>query len=225
MWERLSEPWQSCVELAWEASQAGCVAIGAVVTDASDRIVARGRNRLLERAGAAGTVFGNPLAHAELNALVALDYRSVDYHSCILHTTVEPCPLCTGAFYMSGVRQVRYASRDPFGGGMDIIGKTPYMSRKPIVVVPPSDPDFEDIMVGWHLGYALDSIARRPAPFSNLLAAYDVSLPRGTALARKLFTENWLGQFSAAGMTAGEALDRCEEMLAALGVERAVGVQ
>ena len=31
LWERLSGPWQACVELAWEAYRAGSLPIGAVV--------------------------------------------------------------------------------------------------------------------------------------------------------------------------------------------------
>ena len=54
---------------AWEAYKAGSVPIGAVIVDAEGHILTRGRSRRFERAGEPGTVFGNPLAHAELNAL------------------------------------------------------------------------------------------------------------------------------------------------------------
>jgi hypothetical protein len=52
---------------------------------------------------------------------------------------MEPCPLCMGAFYMSSVRTLHFAARDPYAGSTNLLGTTPYLSRKPIrVIVPPS---------------------------------------------------------------------------------------
>ena len=114
IWDLLSDPWQACMEEAWAAYCAGSVPIGAAVTDAGGRIVSRGRNRIGEDCGEADCFYDHPLAHAEMNALLAFDYREHDPpHACILYATTEPCPLCFGAFYMSGVRVLRYASRDP----------------------------------------------------------------------------------------------------------------
>jgi tRNA(Arg) A34 adenosine deaminase TadA len=38
------------------------------------------------------------LAHAEINALIALGVHGDKRHELALYTTVEPCPLCLGAF-------------------------------------------------------------------------------------------------------------------------------
>jgi len=45
-WDRLSLPWQACLEEAWSAYCASTIPIGAVVVDADGRILSRGRNRI-----------------------------------------------------------------------------------------------------------------------------------------------------------------------------------
>src|SRR5829696_7088208 len=100
VWETLSEPWRACVELAWESYRSGSLPIGAVVVDARGRVLSCGRNRIHERSGPPGTVFGRKLAHAELNALLSLE-GDEDTRADILYTTTEPCPLCVGAARMA----------------------------------------------------------------------------------------------------------------------------
>ena len=115
VWEQLSEPWRACVEEAWDAYREGSLPIGAVVTDDHESVLSRGRNRIHERSGPTGAIFGHKLAHAELNALLSLDHREHDPRACVLWTTTEPCPLCVGAARMSEVGGLRYASREPWG--------------------------------------------------------------------------------------------------------------
>jgi hypothetical protein len=42
-----------------------------------------------------------------------------------------------GMFYMSGVRTLYFAARDPWAGSVNLLGTTPYLSRKPIKVFGP----------------------------------------------------------------------------------------
>lgn len=137
MWDTLSAPWRAGMEEAWEAYCAGSKPIGAVITDATGDIVARGRNRIEETSGPPRTIFDHQLAHAEMNALLALNYRTHDPHICALNTTTEPCPLCFGAFYMSGLRVLHYAAREGWAGSTNLFGTTPYLSRKPIRISGP----------------------------------------------------------------------------------------
>jgi tRNA(Arg) A34 adenosine deaminase TadA len=184
IWETLAEPWRACLEEAWAARCAGSVPIGAAVTDADGHIVARGRNRSGEARADAACLYGHPLAHAEVNALAALDYRAHDPpHSCVLYATTEPCPLCFGALYMSGVRELRFASRDPYAGSSNLLGTTPYLSRKPVRVRPPSLPDLEEVIVAlfaeWHF-------TGRGDPENVVLAAYRTMLPEAVRLGERL---------------------------------------
>jgi hypothetical protein len=48
-----------------------------------------------------------------------------------------------GTFYMSGLRTLQYASREPWAGSVNLLGTTWYLSRKPIRVSGPPNPLLE----------------------------------------------------------------------------------
>lgn len=205
-WNSLSEPWRACLEEAWAARCAGSVPIGAAVTDAEGRIIARGRNRSGEDCAEFACLYDHPLAHAEMNALIALDYRVHDPpHPCILYATTEPCPLCFGAFYMSGVRELRFASRDPYAGSANLLGTTPYLSRKPIRIHPPDLPDLEVAIVAlfaeWHFSGGGE-------PENAVIAAYRDMLPEAVRLGDCLARTGELLRLREAGVPAYAMLTR-----------------
>ena len=150
MWDTLIPPWQAALEMAWEAYRAGTIPIGAAVADANGRIVSRGRNRILEREAPEGQICNNELAHAEINALLELQLPYEEARLAALYTTMEPCPLCMGAVYMSNVKTVHYAARDPWAGSANLLGTTPYLSRKPFKAIAPSDILLEKALVALH---------------------------------------------------------------------------
>lgn len=138
----LESPWRECFELAWEAFRAGTIPVGAVVTDGSGEIVARGRNRILEDSAPPRQIAGSWLAHAELNALAELPaLRAVDGRSAFeghtLYTTLEPCALCMGAALMMMVGEVRFSSADHYGGGRALRLENAHTARLPLVVTGP----------------------------------------------------------------------------------------
>lgn len=155
MWETLSLPWQAALEMAWEAYCAGTVPIGAVVADANGNIVSRGRNRIRETNAPKGQVCNNELAHAELNALLSLDLSYEECRKSALYTTMEPCPLCMGALYMSDVKTVHFAARDPWAGSTNLLGTTPYLSRKPFKVFELNNIVVENCLTALHTEYEL----------------------------------------------------------------------
>jgi tRNA(Arg) A34 adenosine deaminase TadA len=142
-WSELSLPWQACWEEGWAALRAGSRFIGAVVTRPDGQIVTRGRNHIHDNDAPAHQVCANQLAHAELNALVGLSPRPAEVNSDHIYTLLEPCPLCMGAIYMSGVHNLHYAARDPWSGSTNLLGTTPYLSYKPILVFAPDLPALE----------------------------------------------------------------------------------
>lgn len=131
MWDSLESPWQAALEMAWEAYCSGTVPIGAVVADEHGNIVSRGRNRIMEKTAPKGQVCNNELAHAEINALLSLELSYEECRKSALYTTMEPCPLCMGALYMSDVKTVHFAARDPWAGSTNLLGTTPYLGLKP----------------------------------------------------------------------------------------------
>ncbi|NOH04353.1 MAG: nucleoside deaminase [Chloroflexi bacterium] len=133
----MHRPWQAALEMAWEAYCAGTIPIGAVIVNSEGEVVARGRNRILDTFAPDGQIYNDMLAHAEINALLSLKMDQEERHGASLYTTMEPCPLCMGAFYMSSVRRLHFAARDPYAGSTNLLGATPYLSRKPIKISGP----------------------------------------------------------------------------------------
>jgi tRNA(Arg) A34 adenosine deaminase TadA len=203
MWNNLSPQWQACLEEAWAAYCAGCVPIGAVVTNADGHILARGRNHILDDGDA--PVSRHELAHAELNALLAFDYGEEDPHTWALYTTLEPCPLCLGAFYMSGLRQLHYAARDPYAGSVNLLGTTPYLSRKPIRAVGPPSADLEEINIALNVESMLQGSIERSQFLRNV---WRQVVPRGVALGEKIFEMRLLPALRAASATPEALVDR-----------------
>ncbi len=95
---------------AREAAARGEVPVGAVVADASRRLVARAGNR---RQGDA-----DPAGHAEILALreaarAAGDWRLAGH---TLYVTLEPCPMCVAACRQARLDLVVWGAPDPVLG-------------------------------------------------------------------------------------------------------------
>ena len=141
----LADPWRECFELAWEAFAVSTIPVGAVVTDGSGEVVARGRNRVFDDdTPPPGQLASTYLAHAELNALASLPrHRSRDgrgpFDDHTLYTTLEPCALCVGAALMTMVGEVRYAASDHYGGGRTLSLDNPHTARLPLVITGPHE--------------------------------------------------------------------------------------
>jgi len=193
MWETLSQPWRACLELAWESYRAGSLPIGAVVTDADGNLVSRGRNRIHERSGEDGTLFGHKLAHAEVNALVKVDYDRHAARTCALWTTAEPCPLCAGALRMSDLGELRYASREPWGGSAAMFETVPYLKKGNVRVMGPEDGHLEGILAALQVERFLRLKPPKLGPFLRL---YEEVMPEATEAGRRLHRSGALQDMS-----------------------------
>ncbi len=131
-WTDVPSVWQRCFALAWEAHLEGSNPIAAAVVDAEGNVVATGKSAV--KAALTNVHSSNcEIAHAEVNALLALDNRihtKTKAREYTLYATLEPCPLCFSALYMSDVSRLIYAAPDRFGGSTNLLGTTPYLSRK-----------------------------------------------------------------------------------------------
>ena len=142
--------------LATEARQMGGAPYGALVADAGGNIVAEQRNT-------SGVTGGDPTRHAELVA-VASAWKALDYNGMgagTLYASTEPCTMCAGAAYWTGIGRVVYgmSNRRLF----DFTGDNPMQSsfalpcrdvllhgQRPITVVGPL---LEDEAAQAHSGY------------------------------------------------------------------------
>jgi tRNA(adenine34) deaminase len=111
----MREPdWDDAMRLALREARraAGDVPVGAVVLDASGRLVGAGRNER-ERTG-------DPTAHAEIVALRQAAARLGEWRlgGCTLVVTLEPCTMCAGAAVLARVERVVYGAIDPKAGAV-----------------------------------------------------------------------------------------------------------
>lgn len=91
---------------ARRALRAGEVPVGAIVVDASGRILAKGYNRPI------GSL--DPTAHAEVVALRKACAAVGNYRlpGATLFVTIEPCPLCAGACLLARIDRIVFGARD-----------------------------------------------------------------------------------------------------------------
>lgn len=104
---------EQALEEARAAAARGEVPVGAVVSDARGRILARAGNEVEARR--------DPTAHAEMLAMRAAAAALGTKHleGCTLTVTLEPCPLCAAAASLFRVRRLAFGAYDPKSGGVE----------------------------------------------------------------------------------------------------------
>jgi tRNA(adenine34) deaminase len=194
---KADSPWRVALEQAWDAYVAGTVPVGAAVADADGVVVARGRNRIWDDP-VPGQIARSRLAHAEVNAILALSGVATDPRALTLFTTAEPCPLCVGAIVMSNIRALHYASREPFAGSVALLGATPYVRSKAISVGGPDDPQLEGFLIAIGTEFHLRASLRAQGPLplgprvAELVALSAAVRPDAVALGEHLYrSQGW----------------------------------
>lgn len=210
MWEQLPAPWQAAVEQAWQAYCHDCVPIGAVITNAQGQIIARGHNRIYEQAAEPGRVNRSRVAHAEIDALSGFDVDYADPRSCVLYSTMEPCPMCMGAIRMCLIGHLHYAARDAMAGSASFALASAFMQRRPVQVAGPERLDLEAVLIGLHTEWLLHL---SPAPL-HVQDAWKADSPNGVALGHYLFGRNLLRQFVQRGASVEDVINACALVLA-----------
>lgn len=91
------------IELAQQSRQNGNHPFGALLVDADGEVVLEAENTVLTEDDCTN--------HAELNLVRAASRRFEEaaLGGCTLYTSTEPCGMCAGAIYWSGIGRVVYA--------------------------------------------------------------------------------------------------------------------
>ena len=94
---------REAIRLADESVECGGGPFGAVVV--KDGIVIAGGSNSV-------TLDNDPTAHAEVNAIreACRKLNTFSLAGCTLYTSCEPCPMCLGAIYWSGIDRIYYAN-------------------------------------------------------------------------------------------------------------------
>ena len=208
MWRDVDPAFKMVFELAWEAHRQGTVPIAAVITNETGEIVAAAKNQIDIKNE--GLISNHTLAHAEINAILMLpDDKYPDLRKFTLYTNVEPCYLCFGAIVMSGIRNVKYAQRDPWAGAVEINGTTNYLRYKNIAFEGPF-PELERVsLIAMQLCYELKSrfknnIDEFLKSQNIFIQTYLSAFPNEITLWERLIREGILKRFMATKTEIGE---------------------
>jgi tRNA(Arg) A34 adenosine deaminase TadA len=92
------------IRLSAESRERGRHPFAALVADAQGRVIASAGNNSMPPEG-------DPTQHAELvaAALAARQLSPEELAGCTLYTSAEPCCMCSGAIYWTGIGRVVYA--------------------------------------------------------------------------------------------------------------------
>lgn len=94
---------QHALKIAENGIDTGHGPFGAVVTK-NGKIVSEASNEVI--------LSKDPTAHAEVLAIrrASSILKTHDLSDCVLYSSCEPCPMCLGAIYWSGIKKVVYGS-------------------------------------------------------------------------------------------------------------------
>ena len=97
------------------AAAEGEVPVGALVVR-DGRVLGRGRNRREQS--------GDPLAHAELEAIVEArgEVDGWRFEGCTMYVTLEPCAMCAGALVNARFERLVFGALDPKAGFCGSLG-------------------------------------------------------------------------------------------------------
>ena len=104
---------QAALDEARQGLAEGGIPIGSVlVLDGS--IIGRGHNRRVQD--------GSVIHHAEMNCLENAGRQNASvYRRCTIYSTLSPCPMCSGAILLYGIRTVVVGENATFQGPEDYV--------------------------------------------------------------------------------------------------------
>ncbi|MFW6282289.1 MAG: nucleoside deaminase [bacterium] len=188
--------WVKCFEVAWEAYCKGSYPIGALVVNDKEEIISIGRSMQYEEISGSKYIVGNKLSHAELNALIQIkqsEHPNINNYT--LYTTMEPCPLCFGAFIMSWVRNLKFAARDRIAGATELNDKSNYIKNKNSKIIGPHR-SLEKIQMALQTDFILRRSKNMGKQKRNkLIEAWRLDSPDGVKLGEELFNSGELQEW------------------------------
>ncbi len=104
---------QAAIEEAKKSLAEGGIPIGSVIVHEGN-IIGRGHNRRVQK--------GSAILHGEMDAFENAGRQSASvYRECTLYTTLSPCPMCSGAILLYGIKKVVVGENQTFMGDEDLL--------------------------------------------------------------------------------------------------------
>lgn len=104
---------KATIQEAKKGLEEGGIPIGSILVH-DGKIIGRGHNKRIQK--------GSVVLHGEMDALenAGRQLASV-YKNCTLYTTLSPCPMCTGAILLYGIKKVVIGENKTFQGSEDLL--------------------------------------------------------------------------------------------------------
>lgn len=104
---------QMAIDEAKQGLAEGGIPIGSVIVH-QGRVIGHGHNRRVQQ--------GSVVLHGEMDAFENAGRQSaVVYQECTLYTTLSPCPMCSGAILLYGIKKVIVGENKTFMGAEDLL--------------------------------------------------------------------------------------------------------
>lgn len=104
---------QAAIEEAKKSLAEGGIPIGSVIVHEGN-IIGRGHNRRVQK--------GSAILHGEMDAFENAGRQAgAVYRECTLYTTLSPCPMCSGAILLYGIKKVVVGENQTFLGDEDLL--------------------------------------------------------------------------------------------------------
>jgi guanine deaminase len=137
------------INLALEGIKAGGGPFGAVIVK-DYKIIAEAFNRVI--------LNNDATSHAEILALrrASSVLQTHELHECTLYSSCEPCPMCLGAIYWSGIMKVVFSCDRTDAAAAGFSDKMIYNeinldpSQRKIIFLRLSDPEGKDVFRKWN---------------------------------------------------------------------------
>jgi len=105
------------LKAAFDEAQAGLleggIPIGSVIVQ-QGKIIGRGHNRRVQQ--------GSTVLHGEMDAFENAGRQPASvYRQCTLYTTLSPCPMCSGAILLYGIKKIVVGENQTFMGEEDLL--------------------------------------------------------------------------------------------------------
>lgn len=104
---------QAAIDEAKKGLAEGGIPIGSVIVH-QGQIIGRGHNRRVQQ--------GSVVLHGEMDAFENAGRQPASvYRDCMLYTTLSPCPMCSGAILLYGIKTVIVGENKTFMGDEDLL--------------------------------------------------------------------------------------------------------
>lgn len=120
----------SAIAAAEQSLKSGGIPIGAALAKGGE-VIAVGHNERVQN--------GDPIAHGEIACLRNAG-RQASYEGMTMYTTLSPCPMCSGAILLFGIKRVVVGEATTFAGNL------PFLESHGVEVVLRNDPRCIEMM-------------------------------------------------------------------------------